>query len=123
MGLKGAFQCLNDDATRKTFDDAILRMIQETEYTVITALIDKQWMLRQRHWTKNHPYHYLMEILVEKYARFLIRKNDIGDVMPESRQNPKDALLQKAEEPRSSHQAQGYGDYGPPACQAGWSST
>jgi hypothetical protein len=78
-------------------------MIQETEYTVITALIDKQWMLRQRHWTKNHPYHYLMEILVEKYARFLIRKNDIGDVMPESRQNPKDALLQKAfEEARNN---------------------
>lgn len=52
-------------------------------------------MLRQQHWRKTHPYHYLMEILVEKYVQFLIRKSSIGDIMPESRKG-KDAALQAA---------------------------
>ena len=72
-----------------------MRIFETTEYVLITALIDKEWMLRQAHWTKTHPYHYLMEILVEKYVQLLERKHAIGDIMPESRQD-KDALLQLA---------------------------
>jgi hypothetical protein len=71
VGLKGVFGLLTIDDKRKRFDRALLRMIDSTEFTVITALIDKVWMLRQTHWKNPHPYHYLMEILVEKYAQFL----------------------------------------------------
>jgi hypothetical protein len=95
VGLKGVFGLLTIDDKRKRFDRALLRMIDSTEFTVITALIDKVWMLRQTHWKNPHPYHYLMEILVEKYAQFLERKKSIGDIMPESRRE-KDALLQAA---------------------------
>lgn len=94
MGGKGVFGVLNRDIEKKSlWDRSIIRLFQVTEYIVITALIDKNWMLRQRHWKKSHPYHYLMEILVEKYVRFLERKNAIGDIMPESRNKP-DAFLQ-----------------------------
>jgi hypothetical protein len=72
-----------------------MRLIKSSEYAVITALIDKQWMLRQQHWQKTHPYHYLMEILVEKYVRYLEREGSVGDIMPESR-GKKDGLLQQA---------------------------
>lgn len=95
MGFKGPFQVLRDDATATLFNKAVLRLFNSTEYTVITALIDKDWMLRQQHWSKTHPYHYLMEILVEKYVQFLERADDIGDIMPESRQN-QDEKLQAA---------------------------
>lgn len=96
LGLKGPYGCLSDTRKRDLFNKSILRVIDIIDYTVITALIDKSWMLRQRHWTKTHPYHYLMEIMVEKYAQFLERKNDIGDIMPEARLGKKDEALQGA---------------------------
>ena len=37
-----------------------------------------------------------MEILVEKYAQWLERKQGYGDIMPEKRRGPKDAALQSA---------------------------
>lgn len=95
MGYKGHFQCLRDPDTCSYFDRAVLRLFQSAEYAVITALIDKQWMVKQEHWQLTHPYHYLMDILVEKYAQFLERKSAIGDIMPESREG-KDGLLQAA---------------------------
>ena len=95
LGFKGPYEVLRDDSKRQLFDQAILNLISLTEYTVITALIDKQWMMRQGHWQRLHPYHFLMEIIVEKYTQFLERKNDIGDIMPESR-GSKDNLLQVA---------------------------
>ncbi|MEN9753757.1 MAG: hypothetical protein RLZ07_139 [Pseudomonadota bacterium] len=95
LGFKGPYQVLRDEIKKELFDRAILRLISSTEYTAITALIDKQWMMRQGHWERMHPYHYLMEIMVEKYTQFLVRKNDFGDIMPESR-GQKDNLLQSA---------------------------
>lgn len=95
LGLKGPFGLLRDDKRKALFNKAIMRIFESTDYRVITALIDKEWMIQQTHWSKTHPYHYLMEILVEKYVQFLERKRSIGDIMPESRQG-KDQLLQKA---------------------------
>lgn len=84
-GLKAGFQCLGDERTRDLFDRSLIRLMKASEYKVITALIDKQWLLKQQHWARTHPYHNLMEILVEKYAQFLERSQATGDIMPESR--------------------------------------
>jgi hypothetical protein len=61
---------------------------------VITAIIDKQWMAGQNHWQQKHPYHFLMEVIVEKYAQFLRRMDSVGDIMPEARGNNQDKALQ-----------------------------
>jgi len=95
MGYKGPFEILRNPEKKELFDKAIIRLFSSTEYSLITALIDKNWMLRQDHWERKHPYHFLMEIMVEKYTQFLERKKDIGDIMPESRQK-KDRFLQSA---------------------------
>jgi hypothetical protein len=98
MGGKGRFEKIRtDNAFRTRFDDAIMDAFVSEPYIVITALIDKLWMVKQDHWMQRHPYHYLMEILVEKYVQLLERKKSIGDIMPESREG-KDRLLQKAYE-------------------------
>lgn len=96
MHKKGAFGVLNDSALRERFDETLVRYLTDTEYTVISAVIDKKGMLNQRHWIQKEPYHYLMEILVEKFTQLLERRNDIGDVMPEKRQGAKDSALQAA---------------------------
>lgn len=95
MGYKGRFQRLRDKTTHDRYNNAILSIFTAFEYSVITVLIDKSWMLRQLYWSLKHPYHYLMSILIEKYCQLLERRKAIGDVMPESRQS-KDQLLQAA---------------------------
>lgn len=95
LGNKGVFETLRrNPEKRKEFNQDILSIFSSVKYTTITALIDKSWMVKQKHWHQRHPYHYLMEIIVEKYAQFLERENDIGDIMPESRMGKKDCLLQ-----------------------------
>ncbi|MCF6304791.1 MAG: DUF3800 domain-containing protein [Rhodobacteraceae bacterium] len=94
VGKKGVFGQLRDANKLARFNAGITSLINDTEYTVITAVVDKLAMSRMDHWSTVHPYHYLMEILVEKYAQFLERKNSIGDIMPEARRGRKDKDLQ-----------------------------
>lgn len=55
-------------------------------------------MLRKKDWRIDHPYHYLMDILVDKYTRYLERVKSTGDIMPEGRRGKKDTVLQQAYE-------------------------
>lgn len=93
---KRAFGVLNDPHKSKRFDTAIYRAMSGTDYSVITAVVDKKGMVNQPNWKNQHPYHYLMEIMVEKYTQFLERKNSVGDIMPEGRKGKKDDLLQRS---------------------------
>jgi hypothetical protein len=96
MSCKGPFGILRDDLIREEFDDAVISYIQDLDFQVLTALIDKFAMRRMTHWKKMHPYHFLMEILVEKYTRFLIDRTSTGDIMPEARRGKMDRELQHA---------------------------
>lgn len=91
---KGPFERLKFEEVRNAFDRRLLRLMSDAEYRVITVFIDKLWMEEQLHWARSHPYHYLMEIMIEKYTQFLRRMNDIGDIMPEARSNGQDTALQ-----------------------------
>lgn len=91
---KGPFECLKQIDKRSEFDTKILRVMSDCDYKVITVLVDKAWMVEQEHWEIVHPYHYLMEILVEKYAQLLMRMRSTGDIMAESRGKPQDKELQ-----------------------------
>lgn len=109
----GPFGVLNKDPElRQAFDARIKKIKSDTEYTVITALIDKRAMLRNLKWVNKQPYHYLMEIMVEKYTQFLARKDDIGDIMPEARLGKSDERLQAA-----YLRVRGAGTYYVPAAQ------
>jgi hypothetical protein len=96
MNKRGVFECLGDAAIREAFDAGLVKCLTETNYTLITVVIDKLRMLQQSHWQERHPYHYLMKILVEKYVQWLERKGGVGDIMPEMRKGKKDAALQRA---------------------------
>jgi hypothetical protein len=93
---KGPFGALRDPDRLARFDERLLSYLTDTEYSLITAVIDKYEMMQQAHWQQRHPYHYLMEIMVEKYTRWLIRHDSIGDIMPEERKGKKDKDLQRA---------------------------
>lgn len=95
---KESFGALNDLRKADLFDRAMMKIIRQCDYTVITAIIDKLDASKRERWREKHPYHYLMQILVEKFARFLVRKDSFGDIMPEGRKGKKDAALQEAYE-------------------------
>ena len=92
---KGPFQPLNNAVVRADFDKRILKILSDCDYTVITVFIDKDWMQKQNHWGQGHPYHFLMEVMIEKYVQYLIRKCGVGDIMPEARGKNQDELLQR----------------------------
>jgi hypothetical protein len=96
MNLKGPFGVLSNDALRIEFDDRLIAYLTATEFKVVTAVIDKLEMMNQAHWENRHPYHYLMEILVEKFTKWLRRYHTTGDIMPEKRRGSKDPALQAA---------------------------
>jgi len=91
---KGPFECLKDPETRLSFDKKLLSVLNKAEYTVVTVLVDKQELIEKHHWERTHPYHVLMELMVEKYAQLLKRKLSIGDIMPEARSRKQDQALQ-----------------------------
>lgn len=95
MQNKGPFEPLKDEAAREEFDARLLRVISDCDFRLITVLVDKAWMVEQEHWQNTHPYHYLMEIMVEKYAQYLRRMGATGDIMPEARGKKQDRELQK----------------------------
>jgi hypothetical protein len=96
MQRRGPFGILSNIFIADDFDDAVIGYIQDLDFRVITVLIDKFAMRRMTHWKKTHPYHFLMEILVEKYSRFLDDQMSTGDIMPEARRGKKDRELQAA---------------------------
>ncbi len=96
IGRKGRFGALNDPTIQSAFNTDILRYLAATDYKVITVVLNKEAMLRQQHWREKHPYHYCMQILVEKYALWLQRCGSKGDVMAEERKGKKDQALIQA---------------------------
>lgn len=96
MNRSGPFGILRDEDLCERFDDAVVTYIQDLDFRVMTIVIDKLAMRRMTHWKKMHPYHFLMEILVEKYARFLLDQMSTGDIMPEARKGKMDRALQAA---------------------------
>lgn len=95
---KQAFGILRNQEQAARFDSAMLRIIRTCDYTVITAMIDKFAISGDDHWREQHPYHCLMQILVEQFVRFLEREQSFGEIMPEGRKGKKDVELQHAYE-------------------------
>jgi hypothetical protein len=93
MKASGPFHPLRDPIRRSAFDGELYQHLVELEYSVVTVVID-QWMHRQYYnsWA-NHPYHYCMTALVERYTRWLDDHGHSGDVMAEGRGGREDREL------------------------------
>lgn len=92
---KGPFEKLRNPEVEKRFNAEVTRLMKETKCTVMTAIIDKKWMVEQQHWKQMHPYYYLTQILFEKYALLMERRKSLGDIMPEARDKPLNQALQR----------------------------
>ncbi len=90
------FDCLADPARCAEFDAAILKLLDESSYRVITVVIDKkEHKNRYRVW-QAYPYHYCLMALMERYVTWLLGTGFSGDVMAESRGEKDNRKLQES---------------------------
>lgn len=90
------FECLRDPEKEAVFNRHLLWMLNKLDYVVISATIDKLEHLNRYSVWHHHPYHYCQEVLLERFAMWLNRRGQVGDVYAESRGRREDRLLKKA---------------------------
>lgn len=96
VNQKYPFHVLRDEQTRLRFDDELLASLLRWEYKVITIVVDKKEH-RDRYSTwRFHPYHYCLEVMLERFVLFLYYNNKRGDVMVESRGGKEDEKLKNS---------------------------
>ncbi len=96
VNKKYPFQALNDKEIETAFNDELLTLLGNLDYTLISVLIDKLDHASKYTTWKYDPYHYCLEILVERFYFFLYHLQACGDVMIESRGGKEDIRLKKS---------------------------
>lgn len=96
MNRTKGFQVLRDPDKAAEFDRRLLRYLHNSDYTVLTAVIDKQEHLNRYAVWRYEPYHYCMEVLLERYVMWLRKNRAFGDVMGEVRGGKVDRKLEAA---------------------------
>jgi len=87
------FQNLKVEKIEKEFNTELLELFRKWDYKIITVVIDKLEHNSKYQTWKYDPYHYCMEIMVERFYYFLRTKHSKGDVMIESRGGNEDKRL------------------------------
>ena len=93
---RGPFSILNNPQTNSEFDADLLECFRELRYGLICVVINKLTHMERYPRTAFPPYHYCMQLMLERYCYFLNRFRCVGDVMAEARGKSDDQLLQAA---------------------------
>jgi hypothetical protein len=86
---------LRDPLIKVQFEKTLEELFTKIDYTICTVVLDKQKHISNYQGFAKHPYHYCLELLLERYEKFL-RTRGIGDVMAESRGKKEDFNLKMA---------------------------
>jgi len=93
INTRGPFEVLRDDRVRSDFNNRLLRLIDEARFTLAVVIIDK--LVHQRRYVKpDHPYHYCLAAMLDRYCGWLNYNRVMGDVMAEARGGREDRLLE-----------------------------
>lgn len=96
VNCKFPFERLRDNEIRSEFDEALLRLFLEWEYSVITICLDKKSHFETYQVWRYDPYHYCLALLLERYVIFLGQHDSKGDVLAESRGGKEDRRLKES---------------------------
>lgn len=94
---KPPFQALkNDPFLAMEFERRWLELIGTSPFLAVGGAIDKDAHVKKYVVWQHDPYHYCLEILVERYVKWLTRHGFVGDVVIEARSKFADKRLKKA---------------------------
>ena len=74
---KGVYSALSDPKIEAQWNILMKDLITNTDYTLFCVVIDKNWH-KQHYRTPNHPYYYCLEVIMERYVKFLENNNGYG---------------------------------------------
>jgi hypothetical protein len=89
------FDSLVDPVKEAAFNADFLQLVAMEPYVVLTVTIDKQEHVDRYKIWRMDPYHYCIEILMERYMLWLRRRGHRGDIMIEIRNKTLDKKLKK----------------------------
>ncbi len=87
------FGKLSDKKVEETFNDKYIEILRDGDYTLCCVVLDKKTHNEKYGTSAMHPYHYCLNVLLERYVKFLAGKNSTGDVIAEARGKKEDELL------------------------------
>ena len=93
---KPPFSALKDPIIEQKFNREVLLKLETWDFKVISVIIDKMEHSQRYSTWKFDPYHYCMEILIERFRLFLDISGAKGDMMFESRGGKEDLRLKKS---------------------------
>jgi len=96
LNAKPPFEALRQPGVRQQFDEELLRLLADWDYTVISVCLDKKKHRETYTSWRYDPYHYCLAVLLERFVFFLGRKEHRGDVMAESRGGKEDRRLKNS---------------------------
>lgn len=96
VSSKPPFHALKDPDLKSRFDESLLQLLAEWDYSVVSVCIDKKNHKDTYQVWRYEPYHYCLAILLERYFFFLGERVAQGDVMAESRGGKEDMRLKKS---------------------------
>ena len=91
------FDCLQDDAKSRAFNEALLGLVRQTQFVAIAVVIDK-YSSQRKHYAALpfDPYHVALLAMMERYCGMLQFRRACGDVMAEARGGHEDKQLKSA---------------------------
>lgn len=96
INKSGPFWRLLDEKKEKSFNEDFLKLLAESDYKIISVVIDKKAHVDRYGALALHPYHVSLIALLESYCGLLNFSNTRGDVLAESRGGHEDMQLKEA---------------------------
>lgn len=93
---EGPFVIFRNEEIKREFDKDLLTYMSINKYRIITVVIDKKAHIEKHGKNAWHPYHYCLEVILERYCGYLKYTNAEGDIMAESRGKREDKELREA---------------------------
>jgi len=93
ISATNGFGKLSDEIIRDDFNKKYLEILKDGEFVLCCVVLDKKSHFETYGKSAMHPYHYCLNVLLERYVKFLSSKNGFGDVLAEARGKKEDKLL------------------------------
>lgn len=95
INKRGPFSKLNDPEIEAKFNEIFIDLIDTLDYTICAVVLDKKTHYERYRESAFHPYHYCMNVLLERYVFFLKEIAGRGDVLAEARGKREDNALKQ----------------------------
>jgi len=93
VGGNDCFSRLEEPQIKQEWKNRILWLFNNLEYIICGVVLDKKHHFLMYEKAAKHPYHYCLDVLLERYVFFLSSHGAYGDVVAETRGKKEDRAL------------------------------